>query len=389
MVAKKLGRNDPCHCGSGKKFKKCCANKKSGRAFTTDPFIPPEILRRIEEQKKQDEEHRARFGEIRPIISINFEGQRIVAIGNVLRWAKDWKFFPDFLQDYVPALFGQDWGKAEMAKPEPERHPVWQLRAGAIRFMNSQRPLADGTFEAEPNGFLAGYMAFAYDLYIVQDNSRLDEELLRRLKHIDQFQGARHELFTEATCLRAGFTIEREDEKDNTKRHAEFTAKHKATGQMISVEAKSKHRSGILGRPGTPQSHDKLSVRFGDLLNAAIAKNPPHPLVINIDTNLPERAAERLYAPQCINPFVPSGIITALLYRVRREYGGAEPYAMLTFSNHPHHYASPHEADPKRHLLSVMPISPSKPVIHQQALLQLHKAAWLYGNVPNEFPENP
>jgi peptide deformylase len=23
----KLGRNDPCHCGSGKKFKKCCINK--------------------------------------------------------------------------------------------------------------------------------------------------------------------------------------------------------------------------------------------------------------------------------------------------------------------------------------------------------------------------
>lgn len=22
---KKIGRNDPCHCGSGKKFKKCCA----------------------------------------------------------------------------------------------------------------------------------------------------------------------------------------------------------------------------------------------------------------------------------------------------------------------------------------------------------------------------
>lgn len=24
----KVGRNDPCVCGSGKKFKKCCANKK-------------------------------------------------------------------------------------------------------------------------------------------------------------------------------------------------------------------------------------------------------------------------------------------------------------------------------------------------------------------------
>src|SRR5262249_42135842 len=26
-VATKVGRNDPCPCGSGKKFKKCCMNK--------------------------------------------------------------------------------------------------------------------------------------------------------------------------------------------------------------------------------------------------------------------------------------------------------------------------------------------------------------------------
>ena len=25
----KVGRNDPCPCGSGKKFKKCCMNKKA------------------------------------------------------------------------------------------------------------------------------------------------------------------------------------------------------------------------------------------------------------------------------------------------------------------------------------------------------------------------
>ena len=24
---KKLGRNEPCHCGSGKKYKKCCLDK--------------------------------------------------------------------------------------------------------------------------------------------------------------------------------------------------------------------------------------------------------------------------------------------------------------------------------------------------------------------------
>jgi hypothetical protein len=30
---KKIGRNDPCSCGSGKKFKKCCESKMIGGRF--------------------------------------------------------------------------------------------------------------------------------------------------------------------------------------------------------------------------------------------------------------------------------------------------------------------------------------------------------------------
>ena len=30
---KKVGRNDPCPCGSGKKFKKCCESKMIGGRF--------------------------------------------------------------------------------------------------------------------------------------------------------------------------------------------------------------------------------------------------------------------------------------------------------------------------------------------------------------------
>jgi len=30
---KKIGRNDPCPCGSGKKFKKCCENKMIGKKY--------------------------------------------------------------------------------------------------------------------------------------------------------------------------------------------------------------------------------------------------------------------------------------------------------------------------------------------------------------------
>src|SRR5437773_953757 len=38
MSASKLGRNDPCHCGSGKKYKKCCLIK----AAYVDPTPPKE-----------------------------------------------------------------------------------------------------------------------------------------------------------------------------------------------------------------------------------------------------------------------------------------------------------------------------------------------------------
>ena len=32
MAATKVGRNDPCPCGSGRKYKQCCANKAESRS---------------------------------------------------------------------------------------------------------------------------------------------------------------------------------------------------------------------------------------------------------------------------------------------------------------------------------------------------------------------
>jgi hypothetical protein len=42
----KVGRNDPCPCGSGKKFKKCCEEKQKSKKFSAQllsnglPFQP-------------------------------------------------------------------------------------------------------------------------------------------------------------------------------------------------------------------------------------------------------------------------------------------------------------------------------------------------------------
>lgn len=35
-MEEKLGRNDPCSCGSGKKYKNCCLHKKETKTFTPE-----------------------------------------------------------------------------------------------------------------------------------------------------------------------------------------------------------------------------------------------------------------------------------------------------------------------------------------------------------------
>lgn len=44
MFMKKVGRNDPCPCGSGKKFKKCCESKMLGGKFVATKIETTDAL---------------------------------------------------------------------------------------------------------------------------------------------------------------------------------------------------------------------------------------------------------------------------------------------------------------------------------------------------------
>ncbi|NGX51770.1 MAG: hypothetical protein KR126chlam5_00055 [Candidatus Anoxychlamydiales bacterium] len=44
---KKTGRNDPCVCGSGKKFKKCCERKMIGKKFMATKIEAPKTTSNI------------------------------------------------------------------------------------------------------------------------------------------------------------------------------------------------------------------------------------------------------------------------------------------------------------------------------------------------------
>lgn len=326
------------------------------------------------------------YGQIRPIIQVpEYANHRFVVVSNRLYFMEKekWKFFTDFLLYYGLARFGQEWLDQQTAAEPTEQHPAYIWRNQAYAFMGRQERRPDGSFAATPNGTLAALIAFYYDLYIVDDNSLLDGVLLERLKHRDQFQGALHELFAEATCLRAGFTVTRENERDGTRRHVEFLAVHKATGQHVLVEAKSRHRAGVMGQPGEARDHD---FRFRKLINDAIAKDPNNPLAIFVDTNLPVDRANRFYTLRPGRPPLPSAAMASILDKLRDDYGAVDPYNLIVFSNHPQHYSADDTRAPGNQSAAFVSQKPRVAVHHETAMHDLAKAVSLYGNVPTLFP---
>jgi hypothetical protein len=399
MNTQKIGRNDLCPCGSGKKHKRCHGASFAARVPSQQdgPFsirlhdqntAPPEVLAKamavIREQQLQERERTQHFGLVRPEVAIDFHGYKFVTIGGTLLYMprERCRFLTDVLLAYVPQLFGREWFEREIAKPTDDRHPVMQWRIKGMNYMNAQPRLPDGSYCATPTGPLLAYLSFAYDLYVVAHNARLDKQLIERLKQMDQFQGARHELFAEATCLRAGFKIEHENESDRSSRHAEFTATHLATGQTISVEAKSKHRPGVLGQTGAREAANAVNLRFGHLLNDAVAKNPPHPLVVFLDMNMPFETANRLLSPQPLH-----ALILRTLNRMRKEYGGKDPITQVIITNHPGHYTKDEEIPQHPHMLGQISLVPLKPA-HMEALVAVTQATNLYGNIPQELPKS-
>src|SRR3979409_391375 len=48
IKTKKMGRNDPCHCGSGKKYKQCCGRVASTSAGSGKWSVPKAIQAALE-----------------------------------------------------------------------------------------------------------------------------------------------------------------------------------------------------------------------------------------------------------------------------------------------------------------------------------------------------
>jgi hypothetical protein len=318
-----------------------------------------------------ERERERQYGKVRPIITTMHKGHRFVAVGSRLYFHKNWRNFSDFLIFYAKDVIGKEWWQGELDKPENEQHPIVKWHHHFIELSQGQRPdPATGLVSAVREGILSSFLALAYDLYVLRDHSKLQDEVVARLRHRDQFQGARYELFVAATFIRSGCEIAYEDESDGSKKHTEFVGRHLASGLEMSVEAKARHRQ-LWGE------FDMASIRPGvrDLLLSAADKSAVHPLVVFVELNLPpEDPAQQPSWTRHVNQVVQE--ITAEKGKVL--------FDLIFFTNRPHLYGEYGEPDPARHFYASRPQTSR---IAETIASVLGDAAAQYGNIPTEFPE--
>lgn len=149
------------------------------------------------------------------VVSVVAHSRRIVVVEDVYYTLDLSVTVHDFLLAFMKEKLGPAWGTMELAKPYPERHPVLQWHDhNSTRWQLLRRNIPSGiTVQSHPGGLIAALYSMACDLFTVANNSLLDEKLLCRLRHNDQFQGARYELYTRAFFLRGGFGIWRSGDK--------------------------------------------------------------------------------------------------------------------------------------------------------------------------------
>lgn len=365
----KVGRNDPCPCNSGKKFKRCHANIRPPRAeMSKETFA--RIEGKVATVQSQERQRLDQFGRIRPVITAEAWGKRLVTVHNRI-FAVEGRNFLDFLAGYMPHACGSGWWEKECQKPADDRHTVvkWydHLYSGRV-------PGKDGMLSVVEDGIFKAFFCLAYDLYVLRDQAKLEKEVVRRLVRPERykFAGARHELFVAATFLRAGFDIEYEDERDPSRTHPEFVATHKETKFRLAVEAKARYRSETksIGRP-------KAGMR--DLLVDAYGKRRDLPYAVFAELNLPPDDLDRQ----------PPDWLAEVDQTVKQVVAdlapGTTPFDVVYFTNTPYHYGLAGEPSPSRVFANWIPVKPPSQI---PAPLQdeLVKAVQQFGNIPREYP---
>lgn len=319
----------------------------------------------------------------RPFIQTEFQGKRVRAVGSRLYHSLPLEeTFHEFLIRLLKDVVGMSWGQSETQKPPQEQHIIvkWIKEMGELCKSGMGRPEDDkGIIKStEPTGNVQSLLCLAYDIYIVMHCVDLPDALVARLKNKDNFQGARYEIAIAAIFARAGFDIEWVEDKIH--KHCEFIATHKQTKEKIAVEAKSRHRPGVLETEGVTPDFSTIKTGIERVYNRALKQQPSSiPFLVFIDLNFP-------ITPE-LPPFQKKWFpeLRALV----EKHGKPTPenpdkITALFITNFSWHYYGKQSGMQKSESLIVVPKYAINPVSNFGLLQLLYEATNQYGIVPHD-----
>lgn len=170
--------------------------------------------------------------------------------------------FHEFLIVNLVRGFGEDWFKTKRRESDHQHTLIHWFQ----------------TYKSNRRLYLQ-ILSLAFDLYIIEDNSDLQVQLVKNLKCGDHFEGARLELLAAAICIRSGLTITEYYDRSKGVKCAEFVVFDAQQNTYFDLEAK--------------RSHTRKN-NYGALINDALTKLGRNPLVIFVDLNTPEKNAKKI-----------------------------------------------------------------------------------------------
>ena len=192
MAKAKIGRNAPCPCGSGKKFKNCCLPRavpppRSGQWPPADPWAA-----RVDSAIR-----RAGTPHGTPVPSIIWKGYRFRAVGSRLHSRPPGETFHEFIVHQVKWTLGKEWHDEQIKRPPDQRHQIlkwFDAMHELLMRSGSDSGNREGVRSARASGDAWALLTLAYDIFHLLHRGDLPGGLVDRLRKEDQFQGARYEV---------------------------------------------------------------------------------------------------------------------------------------------------------------------------------------------------
>lgn len=352
---------------------------KAGRL----PQAVRDWLERVERERAELERAGIFVNYVKPVI---FQGKKVWALGSDLFFSDNPnQTFHEFILQVLVDTLDRDWLEGQGALPYDRRHYIAkclvQLEEWKRRNAATASVVRPGVFAVEPDGSTLYLLSLAFDIATLRSVSSLPAELVARLRHFDQFQGARYEIAVAAVFARIDCEIAFFGREAAPEKHPEFVAQFRPTDSRVAVEAKSRHRPGVLHQHGELDETQAMRGDVSGLLREALRQDPgDQAFMVFIDLNSPLTPGldvlDKTWAEDLKN---------VLDQYEEPTIDRPDPMTLLFFTNFSYHYEEGVPASAGEYL-SVRPLFVRHDV-DPELLNRLHAGIGGYGRIPNVEPE--